>query len=167
MIIEPLSEAHLAETIHLVHRVFPREASMSDPPGNALKASLHVDEYQELLRERGIRKLAYYTALDETTNQVLGVIGQYEQEGDPPDLVWVGWFCVDPACRGQKVGESLLRWNMQHAKAQGYTLMKLYTSDLPNEQAAQGLYQKLGFEVEHVQAVEGTGYHLLFRERPL
>ena len=167
MIIEPLSEAHLAETIHLVHQVFPHEASTSNPPGNALKASLHVNECQELLKERGIRKLAYYMALDETTNHVLGVIGQYELDGDLPDLVWVGWFCVDPVCRGQKVGESLLRWNMQHAKAHGYTLMKLYTSDLPSEQAAQGLYQKLGFEVKQVQVVEGTGYHLLFRERSL
>jgi GNAT superfamily N-acetyltransferase len=71
---------------------------------------------------------------------VLGVIGQYELNGDPPGIVWVGWFCVDPAFQGHHVGRALLTWNMQNARDKGYTTMKLYTSDHPREQAAQGLY---------------------------
>jgi ribosomal protein S18 acetylase RimI-like enzyme len=56
---------------------------------------------------------------------------------------------------------------MQNAREKGYTTMKLYTSDHPREGAAQGLYNKLGFEITEVQPVEGKGYHLLYRERQL
>jgi hypothetical protein len=77
--------------------VFTHEASTTNFPEIALRASLHPDENKAFLQERGVRKLAYYVALDEATNYVMGVIGQYEESGDPPDIVWVGWFCVDPA----------------------------------------------------------------------
>ncbi len=58
---------------------------------------------------------------------------------------------------------------MQDAKKKGYTTMKLYTSDHPQEQAAQGLYEKLGFVVTRVQevTVAGQTFHLLYRERQL
>ncbi len=167
MIIEALSQETLAETITLVHKVFTYEASTTNLPERALRASLHLQENQELLQAQGVRKLEYYVALDEATKQVMGVIGQYEQAEDPSAIVWVGWFCVDPAFRRQRVGESLLTWNMQHARENGYTTMKLYTSDHPREAAAQGLYHKLGFEVTNVQPLEGTEYHLLYRERQL
>ncbi len=167
MIRESLSHERLAETINLVNTVFAYEASTTRLPERALRASLHPEENQAFLQEHGVRKVAYTVALDDAMKQVIGVIGQYEEENDPPEIVWVGWFCVDPAFRGHHVGEALLTWNMQDARDKGYTTMKLYTSDHPREQAAQGLYEKLGFRVTAVQPIEGTAYHLLYRERQL
>ncbi len=167
MMIESLSQDNLADTIKLVRKVFTLEASLPNPPEKALRVSLDFDRNKELLKELGIRKLAYYVALNEATKHVMGVIGQYEEYRDPPDTVWVGWFCVDPEFRGQHLGESLLTWNMQNAKEKGYKTMKLYTTDHPSMKAAQGLYNKLGFEVTKVQPVEGKKYNLLYRERQL
>ncbi len=167
MIVEPLSQENLADTIKLVRKVFTVEASMTNSPEKALRVSLDPGGNNELLQELGVRKLAYYVALNEATKQVMGVIGQYEEDRDPPDTVWVGWFCVDPEFRGQNLGEALLTWNMQNAQEKGYTTMKLYTTDLPSMGAAQGLYNRLGFEVTKVQPIEGTEYHRLYRERQL
>ncbi len=166
MVIE-LSPENLAETITLVHKVFTLEASLPTPPKIALRVSLDSDGNKELLQQLGIRKLAYFVALNEATKQVMGVIGQYEEDRDPPGIVWVGWFCVDPEFRGQNLGEALLTWNMHDAKKRGYTTMKLYTTDHPSMKAAQGLYDKLGFAVTQVQPIEGRDYHFLFRERQL
>jgi ribosomal protein S18 acetylase RimI-like enzyme len=158
MIVVALSQEHLAETITLVQNVFTLEASLPTPPETALRVSLAGDRKKELLQRLGIRQLAYFVALDDATKAVRGVIGQYEEEGDPPNLVWVGWFCVDPAFRGQHLGEALLLWNMHDAKRKGYTRMKLYTTDHPSMKAAQGLYENLGFAVTHVQPIENTNY---------
>jgi ribosomal protein S18 acetylase RimI-like enzyme len=167
MVITKLSHEFLAATITLVNKVFAYEASTTNLPERALRASLNPEENQALFKDQGVRKVAYYVALDDATEKVLGVIGQYEEDGDPPEIVWVGWFCVDPAYRGHHVGEALLTWNMQNARENGYTTMRLYTSDHPREQAAQGLYQNLGFEVTRVQPLEGTEYHIIYRERQL
>jgi len=167
MIIKPLSQDSLMDTITLAHKVFVNSAKSENPPENGLRASLHPEESKDFLEKRGIRKLQYYVAYDDKIKRVIGVIGQYEECKDPLDTVWVGWFCVDPSFRGKNLGEELLTWNMQNAREKGYKIMKLYTSDLPSEQAAQGLYDKLGFEVKEIKPVEGKGYNLLFRERPL
>jgi GNAT superfamily N-acetyltransferase len=167
MRIEQLSQEKLADAIKLVHKIFAYEASWDNPPGTFLRASLHPEENKELLQERGIRRLEYYALQDEKTDRVIGVIGQYENSEDSPDIVWVGWFCVDPDFQGQKLGELLLTWNMQNAREKGYKTMKLYTSDHPREAKAQGLYNKLGFEINRVQSIPDTQYNLLYRERPL
>ncbi len=167
MFVVALSQENLADTIKLVQKVFTLEASLPTPPEKALRVSLDVDGNKELLQGLGIRKLAYYVALDDATKEVRGVIGQYEEKRDLPGVVWVGWFCVDPAFRGHNLGEALLLWNMHDAKKRGYTRMKLYTTDHPSMKAAQGLYNKLGFAVTRVQPIEGTEYHFLYRERQL
>ena len=167
MKIEELSHETLAETIALVNQVFAYEASTAQLPERALRASLDLKENQAFMQEQGIKALVYFVARDDATNHVLGVIGQYVKEADPPGIVWVGWFCVDPAFRRHHVGEALLTWNMHEAKKRGYTTMKLYTSDHHREQAAQGLYEKLGFAVTNVQPLGETDYHLLYRERQL
>ncbi len=75
MIVEPLSQDNLADTIKLVRKVFTLEASLPNPPEKALRVSLDFDRNKELLKELGIRKLAYYVALNEATKHVMGVIG--------------------------------------------------------------------------------------------
>ncbi len=119
------------------------------------------------MQEQGIKALVYFVARDDATNQVLGVVGQYVKETDPPGVMWVGWFCVDPAFRRHHVGQTLLAYNMDKARENGYTTMKLYTSDHLREQAAQGLYDRLGFAVTRKQPIARLGITLLYRERQL
>lgn len=163
MHIERLSQEKLAATIRLTQNVFPYEANF--PPENALRISLQ-EENKGLSKELGTRKLEYFLLLDDQKEDILGLIGQYEKQEDPPDVVWIGWFCIDPAHQGKKLGEFLLKWNMQNAKEKGYTTMKLYTSEHPNERKAQRLYNKLGFQITSIQPVE-KGYAILYRERQL
>ncbi len=167
MKIEELSHETLAETIALVNQVFAYEASTTQLPERALRASLDLKENQAFMQEQGIKALVYIVARDDATNQVLGVVGQYVKETDPPGVMWVGWFCVDPAFRRHHVGQTLLAYNMDKARENGYTTMKLYTSDHLREQAAQGLYDRLGFAVTRKQPIARLGITLLYRERQL
>lgn len=165
MHVEQLSQEKLVDAIKLVQNVFYYVSDNS--PENALRASLQFEENKELLKERGVRKLAYFLLFDDQGKDVIGVIGQYEMWEDPLDVVWIGWFCIDPAHQGKKLGEFLLRWNMQDAREKGYTTMKLYTSDHPSERNAQGLYDKLGFQITSLESAENNGYTIFYRERQL
>ncbi len=167
MIVERLSQATLDDAINLAHSVFDYLVSGPNPPELALRASLNTRDGQTFLRREGIERLEYYVAREDATGMVVGLIGAYELVDDPPETVWVGWFCVRQGFRGQGLGEMLLQGAIQRAQASGYNVMRLYTSEHPNEAPAQVLYEKLGFKITRTQAVPGKSYRLLFRERAL
>ena len=54
---------------------------------------------------------------------------------------------------------------MRQARAQGKKYFCLYTSTLPNEAAAQGLYEKYGFRV--TKEKNRLFYKMLYRELAL
>lgn len=58
---------------------------------------------------------------------------------------WIEDVVVDTACRGRGVGEKLNRVALDHAQELGATTVDL--TSRPSREAANRLYQRLGFEV--------------------
>jgi len=148
----------------LVARVFPHQdltERMSfwayrykDNP--AAKVLLKLSGYTSLLK--------YWVALDEN-DKVCGTTGLYSEKNDFHEAIWLSWFCVDPDMRGRGIGKQLIEFSIETARGYKKKYLRLYTSDDPNEAAAQFLYEKYGFNI--VRTEKKRGYTLMYRERAL
>jgi len=112
----------------------------------------------------GTKSLEYWVAVDEK-GTICGTTGFYTQKKDIHEAIWLSWFCVAPARRGQGIGKQLIEFSIKEAQSRGKKYLRLYTSDDPNEADAQFLYEKYGFvktgEVKH------DGWTLFYREKVL
>ncbi|MCL2285910.1 MAG: GNAT family N-acetyltransferase, partial [Firmicutes bacterium] len=79
--------------------------------------------------------------------EVVGVCGLYTTPDTQHDSVWLNWLCVDPNYRKQGIRRMLLETAIKQAKATGKKFLCLFTSDDPNEAAAQKLYEKYGLKI--------------------
>jgi ribosomal protein S18 acetylase RimI-like enzyme len=57
---------------------------------------------------------------------------------------WIEDVIVDTSCRGQGIGEALCRAALEHAREAGATTVDL--TSRPSREAANRLYQRIGFE---------------------
>ena len=142
MIIKRLSETSLDEATRLRDNVF---TYLDKYEQETLDASLYADRFAVWYDEAGIEQLTYWVATDELMERVAGLVGLYTECGDNDDMIWLGWFCVDPEYRGQKIGEKLLEFAIEQAKEQGKKYLHLYTTDDPEYAVARTLYRKKGF----------------------
>ena len=87
-------------------------------------------------------------AVDQT-DRILGTVtyaglgSPYAEHVSSPDEASFRMLVVDPAARGQGVGEALVRWCIDRAQASGVRSLRLST--LPGMAAAGRLYLRLGF----------------------
>ena len=105
-----------------------------------VKLGLRLSSIADLLEQ--------WVAVNER-GDVVGTIGLYTYKKDAHEAVWMAWFCVDPAARGQGIGKRLIACASEHARARGARYFRLYTSTMPNEAAAQIVYEKHGFRLTH------------------
>ncbi|MCL2377486.1 MAG: GNAT family N-acetyltransferase [Defluviitaleaceae bacterium] len=106
----------------------------------------------------------YWVALNEN-DEICGTTGLYAEKDDFHEALWLSWFCVNPNMRGQGIGKQLLEFSIDTAREYKKKYLRLYTSDDPNEAAAQFLYEKYGFRI--VRTEKKRGYTLLYRELAL
>jgi GNAT superfamily N-acetyltransferase len=75
----------------------------------------------------------------------LGAYFEGEQVGfaraitDYATFAWIADVWVDEACRGQGIGQQLVRWFVDHPRLAGIRRIGLVTAD------AHGVYERLGF----------------------
>ena len=144
--IQPLTPEFLSEATTLLHSVFPDDAVIpEDNPGYAFAASLEPEKYKKIYVRDDLLFLRYFVMLDNITHKVIGTTGLYKHTTDPKDLVWLGWYCIDPAYRGKGLGSYLLQWTIDLAKDEGYSVLKLYTSDDSYHDIAQKVYEEFEF----------------------
>jgi ribosomal protein S18 acetylase RimI-like enzyme len=162
MQIKPLTPAKLKEAMQLLNKAFPYE-SMS------LAASLFPDRllYKITFLVARVTQLNYWVAIDETSQKVIGTTGLYCYKKDETEAYWLAMFCVDPAFRGQGIGKKLLNFSIDKARADGKKFLRLYTSNAPNEAAAQILYEKCGFVITGEKKIWGLPYKKIYRELQL
>jgi len=164
MIIRTLDAPFIKQAVKLASKVFPYRA-----------LSVHLSFWayghqgnpivSELMRLAGyVPPIDYWVALDEN-NEVIGTTGIYTYKKDSREAVWMAWFCVDPAHKGQGIGKRLLEHSIAMARAQGKQYFRLYTSTLPREAAAQRLYEKYNFKI--TKKKNRVFYQLLYRELAL
>jgi GNAT superfamily N-acetyltransferase len=105
--------------------------------------------YPGVLRDVATRaaKAEVVVAVDDA-GTLLGTV-TYAAGGTPyaetagPDEAGFRMLVVDPAARGRGVGEALVAWCVERARAAGDTVLRLSTQDTMT--AAGRLYQRLGF----------------------
>lgn len=156
MVIKTLSETTLKEAIQLRDKVFTH---LDKCERETLSASLYTDKFAAWYVENGIQQLTYWVAIDELTKKLVGLVGLYTEYGDNDDMIWLGWFCVDPDYRGQKLGAMLLEFAIDRAREHGKSFLHLYTTDEPEYSAARALYGKRGFVKYKVE--DGVLYYKL------
>jgi len=105
-----------------------------------------------------------WVALDDD-GRVLGTTGLYRYRKDAHEAVWLSWFCVAPESRRAGVGGQMLDFTIERARATGATFLRLYTSDVSNEAAAQRLYESRGLNI--YQTRNRFFYRLIKREMRL
>lgn len=94
------------------------------------------------------QKIEYFIAIDETSNNVLGIVGLKENE--------LRTFYVDPDHQGQGIGRHLYNQLEQTAKNQKQTKLFLYGSPL-----GEPAYLKFGFTKIKTVDQEEDGIHFL------
>lgn len=78
--------------------------------------------------------------------KTIGTIGLYHLSHEPLDVLWLGWFCVDAHYRGLGYGIEAMTLVKGVACQKNAKILKLYTSNHPEEVAAQAFYERFGFE---------------------
>lgn len=66
-----------------------------------------------------------------------------DAEHDDPEAATFRFFAVDPSAQGQGVGETMVRWVFDRARADGKRRIHIHT--LVAMRGAQRLYERLGF----------------------
>ncbi|MDQ5962542.1 MAG: hypothetical protein QG653_349 [Patescibacteria group bacterium] len=162
-----LSRENIKEATALVRFVFPNDSEGQDSPEEAYKASLDKEGHQDFITRHNIKTLEYFVVKNTPSEKIIGVTGWYTEATNEKDVVWLGWYCLHPDERGKGLGREILGWTISEVKMRGYKVMKLYTSEDPNEATAQILYEKMGFKLTREETREGERFKVLFRERLL
>lgn len=146
----------------LVWRVF-RHQSLPERLSFWAIANRHSPLMRRLMAWAGVADfLDLWAAIDQRTERLLGTTGLYTYTRDAAEAVWLAWFCVAPEARRRGIGSRLLDFSIQEARRTGREYLRLYTSDSPNEAAAQLLYESRGLEV--VARKRRVFYTIIYRE---
>lgn len=161
-----LSKENIEEAIRLTDQVFPDDVDSDYSPSKVFHTSVEPQSNKEWFAGRKLTMLENFVAYDES-NKMIGVTGLYQRQEDQDDAVWLSWYCVDPKERGKGYGKAILEWTIEEAKRRGFALMKLWTTEDPNEAIAQKLYEKLGFKITGTEKRKDQQYTVLYRERKI
>ena len=114
-------------------RLVPQLSRSSPPPGAV--------ELGEMVEAPGT---AVLVALDEETDSIVGSLTLVVFRIPTGVRAWIEDVVVDDAARGRGVGEALNRFAIDHAAGLGARTVDL--TSRPSREAANRLYQRLGFE---------------------
>jgi GNAT superfamily N-acetyltransferase len=166
MQIQALSRSTLSSAIELANLVFPYQ-KLLERADLAFRLSLTSGWIPKLiLRLMSVAEARYWVALNED-GDVIGVTGLYKYLKDRDDSLWLGWTCVSPIARGNGIGGQLVDFAIAKARSEGKKFLKLYTSNHPNEAAAQYLYERRGLQVVSERALQGSNFKRIYRELDL
>jgi len=166
MQIQALSRSTLSSAIELANLVFPYQ-KLLERADLAFRLSLTSGWIPKLiLRLASVAEARYWVALNED-GDVIGVTGLYKYLKDRDDSLWLGWTCVAPTARGKGIGSKLVDFAIAQAVSEGKKFLRLYTSNDPNESAAQHLYERRGLRVVGEKQLQGSPFKRIYRELSL
>ncbi|MBD2179364.1 GNAT family N-acetyltransferase [Pseudanabaena sp. FACHB-1998] len=166
MQIQALSRSTLSSAIELANLVFPYQKVL-ERADLAFKLSLTSGWTSKLILQLvSIAEPRYWVALNED-GDVTGVTGLYKYLKDKDDSLWLGWTCVSPLARGKGIGGQLVDFAITKARSEGKKFLKLYTSNHPNESAAQHLYERRGLQIVGEGELQGSSFKRIYRQLDL
>ncbi|MHC4118421.1 MAG: GNAT family N-acetyltransferase [Planctomycetota bacterium] len=145
--IEHLERDRLRKARKLVWRCFPRQSLFEQLSFWAIEDHASPST-RRIMAWVGVADfLDFWGAIDQQTGKLLGTTGLYQYTRDAAEAVWLAWFCVAPEARRSGIGSRLLDFSIEQAKRTGLKYLRLYTSDMANEAAAQILYESRGLKI--------------------
>jgi ribosomal protein S18 acetylase RimI-like enzyme len=123
-------------------RLIPQLSSSSPPPG--------ADELAEIVAHPG--STLFIAKLD---GQIVGTLTLVVFRIPTGLRAWIEDVVVDDAVGGRGIGKALTRAAIDHAAAAGARTVDL--TSRPSRQAANGMYQKIGFELRETNVYRYTG----------
>lgn len=166
MEIAPLTKDRLEEMYKLVKKVFPYEKDESII--NPIEGSLGINPEKnwKWLKEKECNSVKYFVLIE--NEKIVGTTGIYTNESDKDSASWLAWFCISYEKREKGLGSKLLEFSIDKAKKENKKFMRLYTSDHPNEVAANRLYDKRGFKLIKKESDDNLpGINILYKELTL
>lgn len=106
----------------------------------------HYDEEIARVAHRDPASIVVVATLDDRIVGCLTYAAEHtntDAEHDDPDAATFRFFAVDPSAQGRGVGESMVRWVFDRARADGKSRVHIHT--LTMMLGAQRLYERLGF----------------------
>lgn len=151
----PLTPEFADDAMRLAQQVFKNDDQ--EEIRLCFRAALDPDSEPEFMAAHECSDIRYWVVIE--NGMVAGVTGFYN-EIHTPKTIWVSWFCVHPDHRNRGLGTDLLQFTIQRAVDEGYECLKLFTSDLDDEQSAHRLYARCGFVETHREP--RSGYEAIF-----
>lgn len=148
--IVPLCSRFLRKAAKIVDEVFAHYQSRKYTPSDRLRASLEKKKEWKL-HERHYVDLEYFVLKKTSKDTVIGVVGFYRKNTDPPSNLWIDWLAVDHTFRGKGYGSILVDWAISYAKEKKITKLSLYTTNNKEESKAQTLYSRKNFKIKEVK----------------
>lgn len=168
IIIEPLSQRTLKGALEVLDKVFGSDPDDKKWYTRAFHASLGDKKYQSAYSGQRPKYLQYFVAMDKKNDRVVGTTGLYAYKKELDDNAFsTGWFSVDPIYRGKGIGKLLLEFTIKEAKRLKRTLLRLWTSDLPDTEVARTMYKKRGFVITGTEKEKGKNYTTIYMELKL
>jgi len=125
------------ELIAAFGQLIPQLSSSAPPPGRS--------ELEEMVRSPATMLLMARLAVDgETTGDVVGTLTLVLFRAPTGVRAWIEDVVVDESARGRGVGDALTAAALDRARAAGARTVDL--TSRPSREAANRLYQRLGFE---------------------
>ena len=156
MKIKSLSKETLEDAINLVNEVFPLPTQGEELADPCFRSSLDKDKYQDFLNKTNVDNAEYWTAVNDE-DKVIGTTGLYtyktkEEENtsecndkEKRKIIWMGWMCVDKNQRGKGTGTALVQFTIDESIRRGFTDLMLYNTNSPIVEAANRIYERMGF----------------------
>lgn len=160
--IVPLSPATLRQALDLISTTF--SLTLDEVPILELEEAVEPGRHTAALAEKGISDPCYWVALYH--GHVAGVTGIYFSPQDRHEAVWGGWTAYDPKLRSSvsRAKMLMLQKLVAEAHATGRKLLRLYTSTLPAEAAANRLYDHAGLKVYKTEPLPDGSGMVLYRQ---
>lgn len=146
MVFERITKKNLDLTLEVAAEIFPYEVKNG-------KLSFEDDAYRASVKE-GKPDFAYYlvSAYSGKTLKVVGITGHYREDDGK---MWLGWFGVVPAWRGNGLGDRILKATADMVARLGGNEMLIYSGTRVEEQNAHRLYIRNGFKKTGMGKVNG------------
>jgi ribosomal protein S18 acetylase RimI-like enzyme len=126
------------ELVDAFRRLVPQLSRSAPPPGRV--------ELEEIVRSAATMLLTARLAVDgETTGDLVGTLTLVLFRIPTGVRAWIEDVVVDESARGRGVGDALTAAALDRARAAGARTVDL--TSRPSREAANRLYQRLGFEL--------------------
>jgi GNAT superfamily N-acetyltransferase len=154
MNLEPLNADTLYATQYVAAELFPWEREHQE----ALAASLSPQTHTEFYDSRDLHSVRCWTAMGQGSVEGMAMLYGYRAQMDE---AWLAWYGLCPSARGRGAGSILLDGIISKAREEGRQVLRLWTTDESEYEAAVRMYRRRGFRPEITTPLPGETWNTM------